>query len=196
MRLRRLVLASLIGMAGPVLLAACASWSAAAPAPAAAAAGVDLARFMGPWYVIARVPYFAERGHVASRDEYSLRPDGKIAVHYVYRTGFGEPEKSLDSVATVKPGTGNREWTTWFFRVVPTKYRILEVAPDYSWALIDYPGRDLAWIFSRRPMMDEALYLDLRTRLRGHGVDIDKVWRVPQFPAQVGQRGFDAPKAR
>lgn len=194
MRLRQFVLACLIGLLGAVSLAACASRGEASQAPAPASASIDLARFMGRWHVIARVPYFAERGHVASRDEYTLRPDGRIGVHYVYRTGFGEPEKSLDAVATVKPGSGNREWTTRFFRVVPTRYRILEVAPDYSWALIDYPGRDLAWIFSRRPMMDEALYLDLRTRLRGHGVDIDKVWRVPQLPAQVGQRGFDAPK--
>ncbi|MEP6634213.1 MAG: lipocalin family protein, partial [Luteimonas sp.] len=154
----------------------------------------DLQRFMGPWHVIAHVPYIGERGHVASIDHYTLRPDGGIAVRYTYRTGFSQPLQTLDSHATVKAGTGNRDWTTWFFHVLPTKYRILEVAPDYSWALIGYPGRDLAWIFGRQPVMDDALYSDLERRMRTHHVDTDKMRRVPQVPGQVGKLGFADPK--
>lgn len=156
---------------------------------------VDLPRFMGTWYVVARIPNALERGHMASRDLYTLRPDGKIDVHYVWRTGPQEPEKVLDIVATVLPSTGNREWRMRFFKVVPTQQRILEIAPDGSWALLDSPGRDLAWIFSRKPAMDDALYVDLRARLKAHGVDTDKVWRVPQTAAEVGRRGYDVPKS-
>lgn len=158
------------------------------------ASPIDLPRFMGPWHVIAHVPYRGERGHVASRDEYTLRSNGKIGVHYVYQEGFGEPVKTLDSRATVKPDTGNRRWTTWFFGVIPTKFRILEVAPDYSWALIDYPGRDLAWVFARAPDMDDTLYAELLTRMGGHGVDVAQLVRVPQLKEQVGKPGFAAPK--
>ena len=155
---------------------------------------LDLPRFMGAWHVIAHVPYFGERGHVASRDEYPLRADGKIAVHYVYQQGFSEPVKTLDSKATIKAGTGDREWTTWFFGVIPTKYRILEVAPDYSWALIDYPGRDLAWMFSRTPDMPAAQYAELLAKMQSHGVDTGKLIRVPQLKEQVGKPGFATPK--
>lgn len=155
---------------------------------------IDLPSFMGAWHVIAHVPYFGERGHVASRDEYTLRPDGRIGVHYVYQEGFGQPVKTMDSKATVKADSGNRRWTTWFFGVIPTKYRILETAPDYSWALIDYPGRDLAWIFARSADMDDAQYADLLSRMRGHGVDTGKLVRVPQRVEQVGKPGFAAPK--
>lgn len=155
-----------------------------------AAPPIDLPRFMGAWHVIAHVPYFGERGHVASRDEYRLKPGGGIAVHYVYQEGFGEPVKTLDSRATVKAGTGNRRWTTWFFGVIPTKYRILETAPDYSWALVDYPGRDLAWIFSRTADLPDAQYADLVARMRAHGVDTGKLVRVPQLAEQEGQPGF------
>lgn len=193
--LRPLLAASTLALAIG-LLPACAS----APAPAAAVpvgeAPVDLARFMGQWHVIAHVPYFAESGHVASSDTYTLRPDGGIAVRYAYREGFGEPLQTFESRATVHEGSGNRRWTTWFFRVVPTKYRILEVAPDYSWALIDYPGRDLAWIFSRTPVLDDPTYRALERRMRGHGVNTDKLRRIPQVPAQVGQLGFADPKKR
>jgi apolipoprotein D and lipocalin family protein len=162
--------------------------------PATAADPIDLPRFMGAWHVIAHVPYFGERGHVASRDEYTLRANGSIGVRYVYQEGFGEPVKSLESRATVKEGTGNRRWTTWFFGFIPTKFRILETAPDYSWALIDYPGRDLAWVFARSADMDDARYAELKEKMRGHGVDTAKLMRVPQLKEQVGKTGFAAPK--
>lgn len=174
-------------------LAGCATTPSPAPAPVAP---IDLPRFMGRWHVIAHVPYFGERGHVASSDTYTLRGDGDIAVRYAYREGFDQPVQTLDSRATVREGTGNRRWTTWFFRVVPTRFRILEVADDYSWALIDYPGRDLAWVFARGPVMDAALYRDLEDRLKRHGVNTDKLRRVPQVREQVGRLGFAEPKVR
>lgn len=155
---------------------------------------VDLARFMGSWHVIAHIPYFAERGHVASRQEYTLREDGRIAVRYVYQEGFGQPVETLESRAKVKGGTGNREWAQRFYGVVPAKLRILEVAPDYSWALIDYPGRDMGWIYGREPVMDEALYQQLVMKMRDYGVNARQLVRVPQLPEQVGQPGFADPE--
>lgn len=174
-----------------LLMAACAS----DPMPhSVSTTPIDLQRYMGAWHVIAHVPYFGERGHVASRDEYTLRPNGSIGVHYVYQEGFGQPVKDLNSRATVKDGTGNRRWITWFFGVIPTKYRILEVAPDYSWALVDYPGRDLAWVFSRTADMSDAQYADLVAKMALHGVDTHKLVRVPQLAEQEGQPGFAAAK--
>lgn len=185
---RLLAAASLLAL----LLAACGGSPERSSPPAPP---IDLHAFMGTWYVVARIPNALERGHMASRDVYALRPDGKIAVHYVYRTGPREPEKVLDIVANVLPGTGNREWRMRFFKIVPTRQRILELAPDGSWALLDSPGRELAWIFSRTPSISDAQYLDLRKRLKGHGVDIDKVWRVPHTLEEVGKRGYDVPKS-
>lgn len=184
-RILRLLLACMLVS----LLAACSSTPMTTTAPP-----VDLPRFMGAWHVIAHVPYFGERGHVASRDEYTLRQDGRIGVRYVYQEGFDQPVKTLESKASVKDGSGNRRWTTWFFGVVPTKFRILEVAPDYSWALIDYPGRDLAWVFARSAEMDDAQYELLTGKMRGHGVDTGKLVRVPQLREQFGRAGFAAPK--
>lgn len=189
--MRRPLLSLAVAGGGLALLTACATNTAI---PRATGSGVDLPRFMGTWHVIAHVPYFAERGHVASSDTYTLKPDGGIAVRYDYQTGFGQPRKSFESRATVKAGTGNHDWTTWFFGFIPTKFRILEVDPEYQWALIGYPGRDLAWVFGRQPVMEDATYQDLLARMRTHGVDAGKLVRVPQVPGQVGQPGFAAPK--
>lgn len=187
MRRSRLLFAVFIGAC---LLAACAT---PRMPPSVASTPIDLPRFMGRWYVIAYVPYFGERGHVASSDTYALQPNGGIDVVYRYRDGFGQPLQTLKSRATVEPGTGNRDWTTWIYGFIPTGFRILEVAPDYSWALITWPGRELAWVFARAPVMDDALYADLLQRLRGHGVETDAMRRIPQVPEQVGQPGFAAP---
>jgi apolipoprotein D and lipocalin family protein len=161
----------------------------------AASAPVDLDRFMGKWHVIAHVPYFGERGHVASSFTYTLQDDGDIAVRYEYREGFGEQLQARDARASVEEGSDNRLWTMWLLHVVPAKLRILEVAPDYSWALVEYPGRDLAWVYARNPVMDEAQYRELEGRIRGYGINTDKLRRVAQVREQAGKLGF-APAAK
>ncbi|MGV8960739.1 MAG: lipocalin family protein [Stenotrophomonas sp.] len=160
-------------------------------------APVDLQRFMGRWYVIGRVPNFIERGHVASVNDYTLHDEDKVAIRYQYREGFREPQKEVNIRASVDEDSGNRRWRTWFYKVIPTHSRILEVAPDYSWALIGYPGREMAWIFARQPDMDKALYRELAARLRDkYNVNTDKLKRVPQHPDQVDQLGFEVPNVR
>ncbi|WP_333629070.1 lipocalin family protein [Stenotrophomonas cyclobalanopsidis] len=174
------------------------------PSPRASASGaseygapIDLQRFMGIWYVIGRVPNFIERGHVASVNEYTLREDNKVGIVYRYRDGFGAPQQEVRARASVDADSGNHAWRTWFYRIVPTHSRVLEVAPDYSWAMIGYPGREMAWIFSRQPDMDKALYKELAERLRDeYGVNTDKLKRVPQHADQVGKLGYEVPNVR
>jgi hypothetical protein len=130
----------------------------------------------------------SERGHVASVNQYELREDHKVAITYRYRDGFGEPLQEIRARASVDPDSGNHGWRTWFYRVVPTHSRVLEVAPDYSWALIGYPGREMAWIFARTPDMDKALYKDLAERLRDDVHDFGAVERAGD-DLRHGQRG-------
>ena len=170
-------------------LAGCAT----SPPPADDQPPLDLQRVTGTWYVIAHVPYFTERGQVSARDEYTLLPDGRVAVRYVYRTGFHAPLRTVDAIATVVPGSGNRDWRLRFFRVVRATQHILEVAPDDSWALVTTPDRDLAWVFARKPAMDGKTYQELLHKLHRYGVNRDKVWRMAQTPEQVGGLGFERP---
>lgn len=186
-----------LSLGGPAVAANSPPSSHNSAAEASADGAIDLQRFMGTWYVIGRVPNFIERGHVASVNQYELREDHKVAITYRYRDGFGEPLQEIRARASVDPDSGNHGWRTWFYRVVPTHSRVLEVAPDYSWALIGYPGREMAWIFARTPDMDKALYKDLAERLRDeYGVNTDKLKRVPQHADQVGKLGYEVPNVR
>jgi apolipoprotein D and lipocalin family protein len=183
------------------LLSACAFGdSKPTPVPTVstpASAPIDLQRFMGTWYVIGRVPNPVERGHVASVNQYTLRGDQKVSITYRFREGFSQPQQELTVRASVDEESGNHNWRTWFYKVVPTHTRVLEVAPDYSWAMLGYPGREMAWIFARMPDMDKDLYKELATRLRDqYGVNTDTHKRVPQHPEQVDRLGYEVPNVR
>ena len=149
--------------------------------PLISQADVDLQRYMGRWWVIANIPYFAERGKVATADIYALRPDGKIGNVFAYRKAFGKPEKQMHAVATVVPGTRNTQWKIAFFGgLLRADYLILEVAPDYSWALIGQPSGKLAWVFAREQRMDDTQLAQLTAKFARYGYEAAALKRVPQ----------------
>jgi apolipoprotein D and lipocalin family protein len=172
-----------------VLLLAGAAWSRVAAAkderpPLRSTLQLDLDRYMGRWWVVGHIPYFAERGKVATADVYALRPDGGITNTYVYRKAFDKPEKQMHGVATVVPGTGNAQWRIAFFGgLVRADYLVMDVASDYSWALIANPKRSLAWIFAREPRMDDEQFKVLAARFGEWGYEPAKIVRVPQVAA-------------
>lgn len=146
------------------------------------AAEVDLQRYAGRWYVIANIPYFAERGKVGSYVEYILRDDGRIDDLYFFRRKeLDAPVERWDGIAWVIDGTGNAAWKAQFIWPFAFDYLILAVDEDYQWALVGHPDRKLAWVFSRSPQMDEALYQRLLARLAAQGYDPKALQRIAQL---------------
>ena len=172
------------------LVVACAAPASRDLAPLEHGPPVDLARYMGDWYVIANIPYFAERNKVATLDRYALRPDGRIDNIYVFRKGFDRPQQQYEAVATPVPGTGNAHWKVQFLWPFKADLLVLEVAPDYTWALIGHPSRKYAWIFSRSAAMEAAQYEALAARMARYGYDPAALRRVPQFEADLGKPGY------
>jgi len=173
-----------IALALAAAVAINASAKAKAP-PLRSQANIDLERYMGRWWVIGNIPYFAENGKVATADVYALRPDGRIENVFVYRKAFGKPEKRMNAIATVASGSNNAQWKVAFFGgLIKSDLLILEVAPDYSWALIGQPSRKLAWVFAREQRMDDAQFATLVAKFADYGYDPKLLKRVPQFPDQ------------
>lgn len=169
-------------------LSACASDPDTAKPTLHSHAKVDLQRYKGRWYIIANIPYFAENGKVMTRDQYALRADGKIDNDYVFRRGFDRSDERWHGVATVVPGTGNAQWSVRFWGILDADYLVLEVAPDYSWALVGHPHRKYGYVFSRQPQMNDAIYQRLLGKLAGYGYTPSRLQKVPQErgdPAQV-----------
>src|SRR5664279_3458150 len=141
MKLRRAIvsLALVFGVAG--VLYACADEGTSDMPELTTSAKIDLQRYMGAWYVIANIPYFAERGKVASRDVYKLDADGNVDTTYVYRKSFDSPEKTTGSLGIVQPDSDNARWIVRFMWIIHADYLILDIAPDYSWVLVGQPSR-------------------------------------------------------
>ena len=152
--------------------------------PLRLAPSIDLDRYAGRWYIIANIPYFAERGNVDARFDISFQPGGKLTDIYTARSqSFDAPRKSYTLNGYVVPDTGNARWRESPFWPVYLSYLILYVHPEYRYALVGYPGRNYGWVLSRQPTMDEATYQSLLNRFREQGYDIGKFQRVPQAPA-------------
>ncbi len=155
--------------------------------PLTLAPSVDLDRYAGRWYVIANIPYFAERGNVGSYFDISFTPGGKLTDVYSAHSGdFTAPLKSYTLTGYVVPGTGNARWRESPFWPLYLSYLILYVDPDYRFALVGYPGRGYGWVLARDPMMDDATYQSLLDRFKAEGYDISQFHRVPQQPVPAG----------
>ncbi len=151
---------------------------------------VDLQRYAGRWYIIANIPYFAERGKVGSYFDVSF-PDGKVRDVYVGRsTTFDAKPDQFTMGGYVVPDTGNAYWRESPFWPLYLSYLVLYVDPDYQTALVGYPGRGYGWVLSRSPDMDPATYHQLLSRFAAVDYDISQFRRVPQHPDQIGKPGF------
>ena len=178
------VLASLLGLC---VLAACSSKSA----PLTLAPSVDLSRYAGRWYVIANIPYFAEKGNVGSYFDITFGPADKLTdVYNAHPKTFDAPLKTFTLKGYVVPGTGNARWRESPFWPLYLSYLILYVDPDYQTALVGYPGRGYGWVFARKPVIDEATYQSLLSRMKDQGYNIGQFRRVPQTADQIGAPGF------
>jgi apolipoprotein D and lipocalin family protein len=176
----------LVLLAAVIVLAGCGSDQP----PLVLQPSVDLQRYSGRWYIIANIPYFAERGEVGSYFDVSF-PDGQVRdVYNGHDKSFDAPVWTFTMGGYVVPGTGNARWRESPFWPIYLSYLILYVDPDYRTALVGYPGRGYGWVLSRAPRMDEADYQALLARIAAEGYDTALFQRVPQFPNEIGKPGF------
>jgi apolipoprotein D and lipocalin family protein len=142
---------------------------------------VDLQRFMGPWYVIANIPTFIEKGAHNAIESYALDPDGTINTTFTFRAdSFDGAEKRYNPRGFVVPGTNNAIWGMRFVWPIKAEYVISWVDPDYSETIIARSSRDYVWIMARTPVLSAERYDALLARVRELGYDVSKVQKVPQ----------------
>lgn len=145
---------------------------------------VDLPRYMGDWYVVANIPYFAEKNCFDSLESYALRGDGDIDNWFTCRKkSFDAPMKRIASAtAVVDDKNSNAVWRVKFFKVISLKYVILDLDPDYQWAVVGHPSRNYGWVLARSPQLDEGTYQQALQSLSHQGYDASRFVKVPQRP--------------
>jgi apolipoprotein D and lipocalin family protein len=149
---------------------------------------VDLERYLGQWYEIASYPQWFQRGCVASMASYSRREDGRIRVENSCRDErLDGPLRRAEGVAwPADPEGSAARLKVRFFWPFSADYWIIELDPEYRYAVVGHPSRDYLWILSRSPQMDESLYQRLLVRIEGHGYDTGRLQRTLQPPGESG----------
>ncbi|UCE84718.1 MAG: lipocalin family protein [Deltaproteobacteria bacterium] len=154
-------------------------------APLRVVPDVDLERYLGRWYEIASFPHRFQRGCVATAATYTLRDDGRIRVENQCRDGSFDAElRRAEGVAWLAdPDRSTAKLKVQFFWPFRGDYWIIELDPDYRFAVVGHPSRNYLWILSRSRSMDAALYEDLVARAAAQGFDVSRLERTPQPPA-------------
>jgi apolipoprotein D and lipocalin family protein len=149
--------------------------------PLTTEAKVDLARFMGDWYVVANIPTAIERGAHNAVESYRLDKDGSIATTFTFRDGaFGGKVKRYCPRGFVSDDASNAIWGMQFIWPIKADYRIVFVSPDYQQSIVGREKRDNVWVMARTPRISETEFQDLRQRVEREGYDMTKLVRVPQ----------------
>ena len=137
---------------------------------------VDIQRYMGRWFEIARYPNRFQRGCTASTADYTLQEDGTIHVLNQCRDirKDGKVRSAEGKAWVTDPDTGAR-LKVQFFWPFRGDYWIIDLGEKYEYAVVGHPGRKYLWILSRTPEMDGQVYQGILERLVRNGYDPERL---------------------
>jgi apolipoprotein D and lipocalin family protein len=160
--------------------------SSAAPAPLRVVPALDLARYAGTWYEVARLPNRFQKqctGDVVA--VYQPRPDGRVTVTNRCRTTAG-----TDAATGVARRVDGQPPSILQVRFAPAflsflsavwgDYQVIALGDAYDYAVVGTPDRQYLWVLSRTPKMDPDRYRRLLDDAKGQGFDVGKVVETPQ----------------
>ncbi|MCC6007328.1 MAG: lipocalin family protein [Rhodobacteraceae bacterium] len=134
---------------------------------------LDLERYQGLWYEIARFPNRFERGCAAVTAEYTLRADGQVDVRNTCRRGGPDgPAEAIEGVARVEgPGRLSVSFVSWL-PFARGDYWVLAVDRDYRVAVVGTPAGRTGWILARNPRITPAQLEAALAALVRNGYDV------------------------
>lgn len=147
---------------------------------------VDIERYMGTWYEIAKFPQRFEDGLVGITATYSLLPNGKVGVlNSGYVGDFNGKLKIAKGKAWVVDKKTNAKLKVSFFWPFAGDYWIIELEKNYEYAVISEGSRQYLWILSRAPQMDSSIFNGIIERLENNGFNVARLEKNPQSPLPI-----------
>ena len=144
---------------------------------------LDLQRYVGHWYEIARFDHSFERGLVGCTAEYSINDDGTIkVVNSGYKRSLSGPFKQSEGKARRPDESKPGMLEVSFFLNFYSQYNVLELAEDYRYAMVGSKNDKYLWILSRTPYMEQSDIDYLLRSATNRGYDISKLIWVEQAP--------------
>ena len=157
----------------------------ATPAPLATVSSVDLDRYVGRWYEIARFPNRFQKDCTGpATADYALQPNGRVQVTNRCPLADGKTDEALGEARRLgDPGSPKLEvrfapaWLSWL-PLVWGNYWVIDLDPAYTLAAVSEPKREYLWVLARQPQVDAASWDALMARLRAQGFDLSKLQKA------------------
>jgi len=143
---------------------------------------VEIERYLGKWYEIARLPNSFEKGLICCTAEYTLNEDGSIKV---INRGRKEDDLSKEKKATGKAWVADKSETgklkVSFFWPFSADYWIIDLDEEnYDWAVVGHPNRKYFWVLARNKFLPESILNRVFQKAESLGFDMSKVMLVSQ----------------
>ena len=168
-------------------LSLCLSMGYAMAQPLTTVSQVDLTRYAGQWYEIARLPNAFQRKCVANvMATYTLREDGDIDVLNQCENKDGNTQSAQGLARSTNPPENSRLEVS-FFNVLGIRpfwgdYWIIALDDDYRYVVVGEPDRDYAWLLSRTPVLPDDTVAQAVSILKHEGFAVDQLIYTPQKP--------------
>mgnify|MGYP002395963983 CR=1 FL=1 len=140
---------------------------------------VDIDKYMGKWYEIATIPQKFQKGCHCTTAEYNLTKEGFVkVVNSCRKDSVNGPISRIEGKAfkTNDPA----KLKVQFFWPFKGKYWIIDLADDYSYAVVGHPNRKYLWILSRKPVMDNDIYNSILESLKKQDYNINLLVKTDQ----------------
>lgn len=154
----------------------CSMFSSTSYPPLDTVPQVDVSRYVGTWYEIASFPFRQQEGCTCTTAEYEVLEEGVLKVTNTCRKE-GETDRAVGKAFVVE-GTNNAKLRVQFFWPFRGDYWIIDLADDYSYAVVGVPSRKYCWVLSRSKSMDDAVYAGITERVKAKGFDVSKFNRT------------------
>ena len=137
---------------------------------------VDLKKYTGKWYEIASFPQRFQKNCNCTTAEYTLTDKDFVVVENRCKKGSVNGKLSyIKGKAFVVANSGNAKLKVQFFWPFKGKYWIIDLADDYSYAVVGHPNKKYLWILSRTSTMNDTIYQQIISRIEEKGFDISKI---------------------
>lgn len=147
---------------------------------------LDLERYLGKWYEIARYDHKFERNLVGVSAEYSMRKDGMIkVVNSGYKNSLDGKYSEAIGKAKVPNSKAPAKLKVSFFLFFYGDYFVMDLDENYQWAIIGSSSQDYLWILSRKPIIEPSLYDELIRKIEVRGYDSSVLIKVEQDPNSI-----------
>lgn len=139
---------------------------------------VDLQRYLGKWYEIARLPASFEKDCSQATATYTLNKDGAVSVLNEC-TRNGKVKLAKGKAKVVDKATGAKLKVTFFWPFYGD-YWIIKLGANYEYAVVGTPSRRYLWILSRTAQMKDEVYTELLAFAKSKGFRVESLIRTTQ----------------